>query len=210
MKRESKPWDNFRIIPLVVLDDSKDVLPIMDALLAGGIFVVEIGLRTPAAMDAIKLASRREEMSVAAGTVTDATLIKPLIDSGASFGLSPAGQDEVLDEAAKQNWPFIPGVATPTEAQRMIDRGLNDLKVFPIDLLGGEKFLSAISAVLPAIRLLPTGGVSASNLASYLNIPQVFAASGSWIVPKTLIAESRFDEITKLATEAVKIANSNG
>lgn len=210
MKAEPTPWHGHVVIPLVVVDRADDVNQVMDALLAGGISIIEIALRNPAALEAIKIASARGDFTVAAGTVTSNDLVTKAIDAGAVFGLSPASQESVLDLAQNKNWPFLPGIATPSEASLMQDRGLSYVKVYPTDLLGGEKFLDAISQVLPSLQLLPSGGVNELNFASLLAKPNVFAVSGSWIASKTDIAERNFTQITKRASRALDLATGNG
>jgi 2-dehydro-3-deoxyphosphogluconate aldolase/(4S)-4-hydroxy-2-oxoglutarate aldolase len=206
---ESNPWDSHAIIPLVVIERADDVNSVMDALLAGGISNIEIALRTPAALEAIKIASARADFTVAAGTVTSSDLVSRAIDAGADFGLSPASQDGVLNAAQESHWPFLPGIATPSEALRMKDRGLSYLKVYPTDLLGGEKFLDSLAQVAPTLQLLPSGGVSELNLANFLSKPNVFAVSGSWIATKTDIAERNFTQITERASKAMKLARGD-
>lgn len=209
MKAETTPWHGHLIIPLVVIERADAVNAVMDALLAGGITNIEIALRTPAALEAIKIASARGDFTVAAGTVTSIELVAKALDAGADFGLSPASQDAVLDAAQDSKWPFLPGIATPSEALRMKDRGLSHVKVYPTDLLGGEKFLDAISQVIPRLQLLPSGGVNELNLVSILSKPNVFAVSGSWIATKTDILEGNFGQITERASRALKLARGN-
>ncbi len=209
MKAESRPWDGHRVVPLVVIERADDVNKVMDALLAGGISILEIALRTPAALEAIKIASARGDFTVAAGTVTSSELVSKVIDAGANFGLSPAAQDSVLNAARDRQWPFLPGIATPSEAARMADRGLSHVKVYPTDLIGGEKFLDALAQVMPSLQLLPSGGVSEQNLASLLSRKNVFAVSGSWIATKTDISEQKFNQITERASKALELAKGN-
>jgi 2-dehydro-3-deoxyphosphogluconate aldolase/(4S)-4-hydroxy-2-oxoglutarate aldolase len=209
VKAESRPWDGHRVVPLVVIERADDVNKVMDALLAGGISILEIALRTPAALEAIKIASARGDFTVAAGTVTSSELVSKVIDAGANFGLSPAAQDSVLNAARDRQWPFLPGIATPSEAARMADRGLSHVKVYPTDLIGGEKFLDALAQVMPSLQLLPSGGVSEQNLASLLSRKNVFAVSGSWIATKTDISEQKFNQITERASKALELAKGN-
>jgi 2-dehydro-3-deoxyphosphogluconate aldolase/(4S)-4-hydroxy-2-oxoglutarate aldolase len=209
VKAELRPWDGHRVVPLVVIERADDVNKVMDALLAGGISILEIALRTPAALEAIKIASARGDFTVAAGTVTSSELVSKVIDAGANFGLSPAAQDSVLNAARDRQWPFLPGIATPSEAARMADRGLSHVKVYPTDLIGGEKFLDALAQVMPSLQLLPSGGVSEQNLASLLSRKNVFAVSGSWIATKTDISEQKFNQITERASKALELAKGN-
>ena len=146
---------------------------------------------------------------MAAGTVTSSELVSRSIDAGADFGLSPASQDSVAAAALESHWPFLPGIATPSEALRMKDRGLSYLKVHPTDLIGGEKFLDSIAPVIPNVKLLPSGGVNELNLASLLSKPSVFGVSGSWIATTSDIAERNFTHIAERARKALTLARGH-
>lgn len=205
----TQPWQGSRLIPLVVIDEPSSVNPLLDAFEKAGLLIVEIGLRSEAALEAISIASRRDGFTVAAGTLNSPQNVKDAIAAGASFGLSPGSSEQLLDEVEKNNWPFIPAAATLTEAQQLVNRGFVDLKIYPLDLLGGAKFLSAISAVMPTVRMIPSGGVTEENLKNLLAQQNVIGVSGSWIAPRNLIAAKDFEEITKRAARAIKIANGN-
>jgi 2-dehydro-3-deoxyphosphogluconate aldolase/(4S)-4-hydroxy-2-oxoglutarate aldolase len=207
---EAVPWVGFRVIPLVVIDKADDIHFVMDALLAGGINVIEIGLRTESALDAIKQAVGAQKMVVAAGTVRTSNQVHQVQDAGVAFGISPSSSESMMDTALNVGLPFIPAIATLTEAQVALDRGFIDLKTYPTDLLGGEKFLRSVGAVMSEVRLIPAGGVSEQNLSSYLSEKNVLAVSGSWIASRDLIAARDFEEITKRAKRAQEIANGNG
>ena len=210
MNSEAVPWVGFRVIPLVVIDKADDIHFVMDALLAGGISVIEIGLRTESALDAIKQAVGAQKMVVAAGTVRTSNQVHQVQDAGVAFGISPSSSESMMDTALNVGLPFIPAIATLTEAQVALDRGFIDLKTYPTDLLGGEKFLRSVGAVMSEVRLIPAGGVSEQNLSSYLSEKNVLAVSGSWIASRDLIAARDFEEITKRAKRAQEIANGNG
>lgn len=210
MNSEAVPWVGFRVIPLVVIDKADDIHFVMDALLAGGISVIEIGLRTDSALDAIKQAVGAQKMVVAAGTVRTSNQVHQVQDAGVAFGISPSSSESMMDTALNVGLPFIPAIATLTEAQVALDRGFTDLKTYPTDLLGGEKFLRSVGAVMSEVRLIPAGGVSEQNLSSYLSEKNVLAVSGSWIASRDLIAARDFEEITKRAKRAQEIANGNG
>lgn len=207
MNSESMPWTGFRIVPLVVIENSDDVGFVMDALLEGGISVIEIGLRTEAALEAIRKAVSLEKMVVAAGTVRTSEQVYQVQDAGVSFGISPSSSVDMMETALDVGLALIPAIASLTEAQVALDLGYVDLKTYPTDLLGGEKFLRAVGAVMPEVRLLPAGGVNQQNLASYLSEPNVFAISGSWIAHRDLIAARDFGEITNRAKKALEVAN---
>ena len=204
------PWDGHRIVPMVVLDEAKSVSRVIEALLHGGISVIEIGLRTPVALEAIALAKQHGGITVAAGTVTHPDQVAQAIEAGASFGLSPSSTQPVLDAVTAARWPFLPAVATLTEANHALDQGFSHQKVYPADLLGAEKFVRSIGAVLPQIKLLPSGGVTEANLASYLNEPNVFSVTGTWIAPRALISAGDFAEIARRAKTASEIASAHG
>jgi 2-dehydro-3-deoxyphosphogluconate aldolase/(4S)-4-hydroxy-2-oxoglutarate aldolase len=204
------PWDGARIVPMVVLDDAHSVTGVIDALLLGGISVIEIGLRTPVALEAIAIAAEHGGITVAAGTLTRPEQVGHAIDAGASFGLAPSSRHPVMEAALAANWPFVPAIATVTEAHSALDRGFAFQKVYPADLLGAEKFARSVGAVLPEIKLLPSGGVSESNLENYLREPNIFAVAGSWIAPRELISAGDFSEIARRALRAGDIASARG
>lgn len=204
------PWDGARIVPMVVLDEAHSVTGVIEALLLGGISVIEIGLRTPVALEAIAIAAEHGGITVAAGTLTRPEQVGHAIDAGASFGLAPSSTRPVMEAALAANWPFVPAIATVTEAHSALDKGFTFQKVYPADLLGAEKFARSIAAVLPEIKLLPSGGVSESNLENYLREPNVFAVTGSWIAPRELISAGDFGEIARRALRASDIASSRG
>lgn len=210
MKTEAMPWLGFRVVPLVVIDNPSDVTSVMDALLAGGIGVIEIGLRTPAAMEAIEIAVKQESLVVAAGTVRTKQQVHDVLSAGVAFGISPSSTKSMMSEALDKGLPLIPAVASLTEAQIALDMGYTDLKTYPTDLLGGPKFLRAIGAVMNEVRLMPAGGVTEENLASYLSESNVFGVSGSWIAQRDLINKKDFAEITRRAARAMEIASQNG
>ena len=197
-------------MPMVVLDEADKVGRVVEALLHGGISVIEIGLRTPAALEAIALASQQGAITVAAGTVTSAQQVSEAIAAGASFGLSPSSTQAVLSAVKAANWPFLPAIATLTEANTALDLGFVHQKVYPADLLGAEKFMRSLGAVLPQVKLLPSGGVTEANLASYLSEPNVFSVTGTWIAPRALIVAGDFAEIARRAKKASEIASAHG
>lgn len=199
------PWGAARIIPLLVIDQAEDVLPVTEALAEGGIKVFEIGLRTPAAIEAIRLAVRGGVGTVAAGTVTNATQLRQVIDAGAEFGVSPAFTPSLSKAVVDNKFPFIPGIGSVSEALAALEAGFSHQKLYPADLLGAEKFAKSLASVLPEISLMPSGGVGEHNLQTYLSQPNVFAVSGSWLAPQALVAERRFDEIRDRAREALEL-----
>lgn len=196
------------VIPVIVLQRAADAVPVAEALIAGGIPVFEITMRTEAGLPAIEeIAKRFPDALTGAGTVLSKSQAQQVIDAGAQFIVSPCWDDDVVETAMDAGIPVLPGVVTPSEVQRARSRGLRLLKFFPAGVAGGIPMLKALSAVYSDVGFVPTGGVSASNLADYLAVPNVVACGGSWLTPASQIAEGRFDEITRLANEARQIAD---
>jgi len=198
-----------RVVPLVQSDDPKTALKISEALLEGGLDVLEVVLRTDAALDCLEaIAKEFPEAHVGAGTVLSADQSKEVIQRGASFIVSPGLDEASVKVANDANLPILPGIATATELQQAWNMGLRTVKLFPASLVGGPKIIKALSSVFRDVRFMPTGGVSPANLHEYLAVPAVLACGGSWLTPKDAIAAGDFAAITKLAKEAINIANS--
>ena len=194
------------IVPVVVLDDTKDAVPTARALLAGGVDVMEITFRTAAAADSIRAVREGcPEMLVGAGTVITLDQCKQALECGAKFIVSPGSDPEVVSWCAEQNVPITPGCVTPTEIMAAMKRGLNVVKFFPAGVYGGLKAMKALSAPFGGIKFIPTGGVDAKNLKEYLEAPFVHAVGGSWLCPKKEIAAGNSDAVTALCREASEI-----
>ena len=194
------------VIPVVVLDDTAKALPTANALLAGGVSVMEITFRTAAAADSIKAVSENcPEMLVGAGTVVTLDQCKQALECGAKFIVSPGFDPEVVSRCVERNVPITPGCVTPTEIMAAMKLGLNVVKFFPAGVYGGLKAMKALSAPFGSVRFIPTGGVDAKNLKEYLEAPFVHAVGGSWLCPKKEIATGNFDAITALCKEASQI-----
>ncbi len=194
------------VVPVVKIDDARQGPKLAGALLAGGLPCVEITFRTAAAEEAIRLISAAQpEMIVGAGTVLTPDQAQRAVAAGAGFIVSPGIDPKVVDWCRQRNVPVIPGIATPTEALMALDKGLNILKFFPCEALGGIPMLEAISAALIGVKFIPTGGITASNMADYLRLPMVHAVAGSWLATSKMIAGGAFEGITRLANEAVSI-----
>jgi len=191
-----------RIVPVVVIDDASFAPDLADALAAGGIPTAEITLRTPAALDAIRAVAGRSGFAVGAGTVTTVAQVEAAVDAGATYLVSPGFDDAVVERAAELGIPFLPGVATATEIQRAIAAGLDRLKLFPAGAVGGATALKAFAGPFPDVRFLPSGGVSAANAGEYLALGNVFAVSGSWMVPSTALAARDAGTVRALSAEA--------
>ena len=194
------------VIPVVVLDDTAKALTTANALLAGGVDVMEITFRTAAAADSIKAVSENcPEMFVGAGTVVTLDQCKKALECGAKFIVSPGFDPEVVSWCVEQNVPITPGCVTPTEIMAAMKLGLNVVKFFPAGVYGGLKAMKSLSAPFGGVKFIPTGGVDAKNLKEYLEAPFVHAVGGSWLCPKKEIAVGNFDAITALCREASEI-----
>jgi 2-dehydro-3-deoxyphosphogluconate aldolase/(4S)-4-hydroxy-2-oxoglutarate aldolase len=195
------------VVPLVVPDDPETAIRTTRALLAGGLSVIEVVLRTSAAIECLaEVVKAVPEAIVGAGTVLSERQAGEVVFAGAQFIVSPGLYAPVVEYAKSARLPIFPGVATASEAQNAWNMGLRSLKFFPAALAGGPAMLKALGSVFRDVKFMPTGGVSAGNLADYLALPNVLACGGSWLTPKAAIAESNFSAITQLASEAVAIA----
>jgi 2-dehydro-3-deoxyphosphogluconate aldolase/(4S)-4-hydroxy-2-oxoglutarate aldolase len=195
------------VIPVIVLQSSEHAAPVAEALIEGGIPIFEITLRTAAGLPSIEeVAKKFPDALTGAGTVLNESQARQAIDAGSRFIVSPGWDDGVVETAQAAGIPVVPGVATATEVQRAYNHGLRVLKLFPAGIAGGIPMLKALSSVYSEVGFVPTGGVSADNLADFLALPNVKAVGGSWLTPAQAIAEGRFEEITRLANEARKIA----
>lgn len=194
------------IFPVVELQDAADAIPLGQALLDGGLPIVEVTYRTDAASEAIKrITSTYKQMLVGAGSVVHVSQAEDAISSGAQFIVAAGFNPELVDWCIGKGVPVIPGVATPSEITMGVLRELKVLKFFPAEVMGGINGLKAISAPFPGMKFIPMGGISAANMAQYLSMPMVHACGGSWLVSKSLIAQKNFDEIRRLTQEAISI-----
>lgn len=196
-----------RVVPLVQSDDPKTALKISEALLEGGLDVLEVVLRTDAALDCLEaIAKEFPHAHVGAGTVLSADQSKEVIRRGASFIVSPGLDPASVTVANDAGIPILPGISTATELQQAWNLGLRTVKLFPASLVGGPGMLKALSSVFRDVKFMPTGGVSPSNLKDYLAVPAVLACGGSWLTPADAIAKGDFAAITKLAKDAITLA----
>ena len=192
------------VVPVVVIDDAEDALPLAKALLEGGIRIIEITLRTSAALDAIKIiANELPEICVGAGTVNSVNAIQNAANAGAKFLVSPGATKTLLDSAHYHDVPLLPGAITPSEAMTLQEQGYTILKFFPAEAAGGTKMLKSLSGPLPDIKFCPTGGINASNIKEYLTIKNVICAGSSWITESDLIKNKNWSEITRRAREVL-------
>jgi 2-dehydro-3-deoxyphosphogluconate aldolase/(4S)-4-hydroxy-2-oxoglutarate aldolase len=191
------------VMPVVVLGDPADAVPLARALLAGGIPVIEVTLRTPGALEAIRLISENvPDVIVGAGTVTSPGLAGQAVEAGARFLVSPGSTDQLLDAMADTGVPFLPGVASVSEAMRVLERGQHEMKFFPAEACGGRTFLTAVATVLPGARFCPTGGITPATAPLYRELPNVGCVGGTWLAPQDAIATHNWAHIEKLAAEA--------
>jgi 2-dehydro-3-deoxyphosphogluconate aldolase / (4S)-4-hydroxy-2-oxoglutarate aldolase len=194
------------VIPVLTIDRVVDAVPLARALLAGGLPVIEVTLRTPVALDAVAaIIAEVAQAAVGIGTVTDIPEIRLALSAGAKFLVSPGTPPELAAALARAPVPALPGCATVSEAMALAGLGFAVLKFFPAEAAGGVAFLKAIAAPLPNVRFCPTGGIDQRNAAAYLALPNVIAVGGSWVAPKEAIAAGDFDRVTALAREAAKL-----
>lgn len=194
------------VIPVVTVDSPDVAVRLAEALLAGGVTVIEITLRTPRALDAIAAVSRAfPEMAVGAGTVLDPTTFAYAVDAGASFVVSPGTTPALLDFAAASGVPYLPGVATISEVMAARERGLRQLKLFPATAIGGLPLLDAWAPVLSGVVFCPTGGITLASARDWLARPSVACVGGSWLTPKAAVAAGDYAEITRLAAESAAL-----
>ena len=196
----------FKIIPVATINNIDDAVPLGKILIETGLPVIEVTFRTEAAAEAIRvLNSNLPNLFVGAGTVLKIDQVKKAVDAGAKFIVTPGFNPKVVDYCVAHQIPIIPGVNTPTMVEWALDRGVEVVKFFPADLSGGPKMLKNLAGPYPTMRFMPTGGINNSTLKSYLELPNVIACGGSWIVNKDLIAAGKFGEIKKLIEEALSL-----
>lgn len=192
-----------RLIPVIVVDDAAQAVPLARALLAGGVQALEVTLRTAAGLEAIRrIASELPDAQVGAGTVTHPREMRLVREAGARFAFSPGWAPELSSAARDEGMAFIPGVMTPSEAMAAANAGHRELKLFPASVAGGVPMLKALAGPFPALRFCPTGGVTPANMADYLALPNVFAVGGSWLSPAEAVAAGDWARITALAAQA--------
>ena len=196
------------IVPLVQAHDVDVAIATVEALLAGGLSVIEVVLRTDAAMVCLEEVARSFPAAVVgAGTVLTPEQAEQAIEAGAKFIVSPGLEKKVVRVAQEAALPIFPGVATATELQNAWNMGLSTVKFFPAGLAGGTDMLKALAAVFRGVRFMPTGGVSAANLGEYLAVPQVIACGGSWLTPSSATTAGDYATVTRLAIAARAIAD---
>ncbi len=194
------------VIPVLIIDDSARAAPLAEALFRGGLRALEVTLRTPAALDSIaSMARMAPDIIVGAGTLLTPEDVHAAAAAGARFGVSPGFTDSLLDAAKDVGLPMLPGVATPGEAMRALERGLDVLKFYPAGPSGGPPVLAAWATPLPQLRFCPTGGINADNAASYLAVPNVVCVGGSWVAPRSAVEAGDWTSIEELARAAATL-----
>lgn len=194
------------VVPVLIVDDLTQAAPLARALVAGGLRALEITMRTPVALDAMRaMADAAPEGVVGAGTLRTPADVTAAVAAGARFGVSPGFSPAVLDAADAAGLPMLPGVATPTEAMAAAERGLDILKFFPAEANGGIPVLKAWASPLEGLHFCPTGGIGPRNAADYLALPNVICVGGSWVAPNRMIEAGDWDQITALSRAASEI-----
>ena len=196
----------FKLIPVVVMENSDDAIPLGRTLIEAGLPVIEITFRTEAAEQSItKLSKELPDLLIGAGTVLKIDQVKRAVNAGAKFIVTPGFNPNVVDYCVDNTIPIIPGVNTPTMVEWALERGIKFAKFFPANLSGGTKMLRTLAGPYPEMTFVPTGGINNESLVNYLSLSNVVACGGSWIVKKDLISLGKFDEIKKLTKEALSI-----
>ncbi|PID35376.1 MAG: keto-deoxy-phosphogluconate aldolase [Rhodobacterales bacterium] len=189
------------VIPVLVVNDVARAVPLAEALLSGGLSVLEVTLRTAAALEVIREMSTVEGSIVGAGTVLNARDIAAVRAAGADFAVSPGCTPELINAAADHELPLLPGAATASEVMALMDQGFEMLKFFPAEAAGGISMLKSLAGPLPAMKFCPTGGINASNLQDYLALPNVVCVGGSWLTPASLVDNHDWQQVTALAKQ---------
>ena len=201
---------NLKLIPVAVIEDSENAIPLSKALMDAGLPIVEITFRTEAAAESISLIRNEfPDMLVGAGTVLTIDQVDAAIYAGSEFIVTPGFNPTVIDYCIKTNINIIPGLNSPTFIEWGLERGLDLFKFFPANLSGGTKMLKSFSGPYPTVRFIPTGGINDKNLTEYLELDNVIACGGSWIVKKDLISSGNFNEINNLTKKALSLMRSD-
>ncbi|HET6356277.1 bifunctional 4-hydroxy-2-oxoglutarate aldolase/2-dehydro-3-deoxy-phosphogluconate aldolase [Streptomyces sp.] len=195
------------VVPVVVVEDAADAVPLARALVAGGLPAIEVTLRTPAALDAIRaITCEVPGAIVGAGTVISPKGVDAAVAAGARFLVSPGWTDRLLDAMRESGVPFLPGVSTTSEVVALLERGLSELKFFPAEAAGGTGYLKSLAGPLPQARFCPTGGISLTSAPSYLALPNVGCVGGTWMLPADALAARDWARVETLAREAAALS----
>ncbi|GAA8914539.1 bifunctional 4-hydroxy-2-oxoglutarate aldolase/2-dehydro-3-deoxy-phosphogluconate aldolase [Helicobacter pylori] len=194
------------IVPVVVIENIKDAVPLVQSLIEGGIQIIEVTLRSSCALEAIELIAKNvPKMRVGAGTILNPTQLEQAQNRGAEFLISPGLTIKLLEYAKKKDMPLIPGVSSSSEVMQALELGYNALKFFPAEYCGGVKLLNAFNGPFKGVKFCPTGGISADNMHSYLNLENVLCVGGSWLTPKNLIQNKEWDKITEICKRSLAL-----
>ncbi|TPH51049.1 bifunctional 4-hydroxy-2-oxoglutarate aldolase/2-dehydro-3-deoxy-phosphogluconate aldolase [Helicobacter pylori] len=194
------------IVPVVVIENIKDAVPLAQSLIEGGIQIIEVTLRSSCALEAIELIAKNvPKMCVGAGTILNPTQLEQAQNRGAEFLISPGLTIKLLEYAKKKDMPLIPGVSSSSEVMQTLELGYNALKFFPAEYCGGVKLLNAFNGPFKGVKFCPTGGISADNMHSYLNLENVLCVGGSWLTPKNLIQNKEWDKITEICKRSLAL-----
>ncbi|KMZ47344.1 bifunctional 4-hydroxy-2-oxoglutarate aldolase/2-dehydro-3-deoxy-phosphogluconate aldolase [Helicobacter pylori] len=194
------------IVPVVVVEDIKDAVPLAQSLIEGGIPIIEVTLRSSCALEAIELIAKNvPEMRVGAGTILNPAQLEQAQNRGAEFLISPGLTIKLLEYAKKKDMPLIPGVSSSSEVMQALELGYSALKFFPAEYCGGVKLLNAFNGPFKGVKFCPTGGISADNMRSYLDLENVLCVGGSWLTPKNLIQNKEWDKITGICKRALAL-----
>jgi len=198
--------DRAPVVPVVVIDDLAHAVPVAQALVAGGLPVIELTLRTPVALDAIRaIADEVPEILIGAGTIVTPGQAKEALDAGAQFLVSPGWTPALLDAMAVTGLPFLPGTATVSEVLAVLEAGFTAMKFFPAEASGGAAFLKSIASPVPAARFCPTGGITPVSAPSYLSLPNVGCVGGSWLTPANALAAGDWSVVRERAALAAAL-----
>lgn len=194
------------IVPVVVLEDSKDAKPLAEALIAGGLPCAEVTFRTAGAAESIRIMSSEfPEMLVGAGTVLTTEQVDEAVAAGAKFIVSPGLNPRIVKYCVEKGILIIPGCANPSDIEQALENGLEVVKFFPAEQIGGLPLIKAMAAPYTGVKFMPTGGINAKNVSSYLEYPRIVACGGSWMVSSDLVKAGDFKKVTELSKEAVEL-----
>ncbi|KFH27176.1 bifunctional 4-hydroxy-2-oxoglutarate aldolase/2-dehydro-3-deoxy-phosphogluconate aldolase [Helicobacter pylori] len=194
------------IIPVVVIENIKDAVPLVQSLVEGGIHIIEVTLRSSCALEVIELIAKNvPKMRVGAGTILNPTQLEQAQNRGAEFLISPGLTIKLLEHAKKKDMPLIPGVSSSSEVMQALELGYSTLKFFPAEYCGGVKLLNAFNGPFKGVKFCPTGGISIDNMHSYLNLENVLCVGGSWLTPKHLIQNKEWDKITEICKRSLAL-----
>lgn len=209
MKTIAEQFYDYGVVPVVVLEDAKDALPLAKALKEGGLPCAEVTFRTDAAEESIRLIRREyPDMLVGAGTVLGIDQAERALEAGAKFIVSPGFDPQVVDDCLERDVPVFPGCITPSEVAQAVKRGMEVLKFFPAEQAGGLAMIKAMAAPYTMVKFMPTGGINEKNLKEYLECDKIICCGGSWMVKGSLIKNGEFGKIRKLVKEAVELVAS--